>query len=104
MCLDVHLVYIIFHSLLYRIQRFLEKPEEGVTTSRLASVVFYCLRKETLSYLSDFLLKQPDVEYRTFGRLWVSALLRRKKQKQNNNCNNNNNLKLFQTLKHYTKV
>ncbi|XP_060799802.1 glucuronokinase with putative uridyl pyrophosphorylase isoform X3 [Neoarius graeffei] len=54
----------------HRIKRFLEKPQEGVTASRLASVVFYCLRKETLSYLSDFLLKQPDVESRTFGRLW----------------------------------
>ncbi|XP_053502582.1 glucuronokinase with putative uridyl pyrophosphorylase [Ictalurus furcatus] len=54
----------------HRIKRFLEKPQEGVTASRLASVVFYCLRKETLSHISDFLLKQPDVEYRTFGMLW----------------------------------
>ncbi|XP_062873193.1 glucuronokinase with putative uridyl pyrophosphorylase isoform X2 [Trichomycterus rosablanca] len=54
----------------HSIKRFLEKPQEGVTLSRLASVVFYCLRKETLSYLSDFLHKQPDVEYRTLGRFW----------------------------------
>lgn len=68
-----------------RIKRFFEKPQEGVTASRLASVVFYCLRKETLSYLSDFLLKQPDVEYRTLGRFWVSALLKftyKKKKKK----------------------
>ncbi|XP_066518755.1 glucuronokinase with putative uridyl pyrophosphorylase isoform X2 [Hoplias malabaricus] len=54
----------------HRITRFLEKPQEGVTASRLASVVFYCLRKETLSYLSDFLLQQPNVEDKTFGRFW----------------------------------
>ncbi|KAI4895582.1 hypothetical protein NFI96_015674 [Prochilodus magdalenae] len=54
----------------HRITRFLEKPQEGITASRLASVVFYCLRKETLSYLSDFLFQQPSVEDKTFGRFW----------------------------------
>uniref|UniRef100_A0A8B9GTV8 Glucuronokinase with putative uridyl pyrophosphorylase n=1 Tax=Astyanax mexicanus TaxID=7994 RepID=A0A8B9GTV8_ASTMX len=54
----------------HRITRFLEKPQEGVTASRLASVVFYCLRKDTLSHLSDFLLQQPNVEDKTFGRFW----------------------------------
>lgn len=71
----VHCSWIRFSSLCFRIKHFLEKPQEGVTASRLASVVFYCLRKETLSHLSDFLLKNPDVEYRTLGRLWVSALV-----------------------------
>ncbi|XP_072548243.1 glucuronokinase with putative uridyl pyrophosphorylase [Salminus brasiliensis] len=54
----------------HRITHFLEKPQDGVTASRLASVVFYCLRKDTLSYLSDFLLQQPNVEDKTFGRFW----------------------------------
>nr|XP_046169541.1 glucuronokinase with putative uridyl pyrophosphorylase [Oncorhynchus gorbuscha] len=54
----------------HRISRFLEKPQEGVTALRLASVVFYCLRKATLSYLSDFLTLQPQAQDRTFGRFW----------------------------------
>ncbi|XP_055751981.1 glucuronokinase with putative uridyl pyrophosphorylase isoform X1 [Salvelinus fontinalis] len=54
----------------HRISRFLEKPQEGVTALRLASVVFYCLRKATLPYLSDFLTLQPQAQDRTFGRFW----------------------------------
>ncbi|XP_045075651.1 glucuronokinase with putative uridyl pyrophosphorylase isoform X2 [Coregonus clupeaformis] len=54
----------------HRITRFLEKPQEGVTALRLASVVFYCLRKATLPYLSDFLTLQPQAQDRTFGRFW----------------------------------
>ncbi|MEQ2285357.1 hypothetical protein AMECASPLE_030851 [Ameca splendens] len=55
----------------HRITRFLEKPEEERTTSRLASVVFYCIRGETLSYMSDFLSLQPQASERTFGLFWV---------------------------------
>eukprot|EP00063_Salmo_salar_P094419 XP_014069254.1 PREDICTED: glucuronokinase 1-like isoform X1 [Salmo salar] len=54
----------------HRISRFLEKPQDGVTALRLASVVFYCLRKATLPYLSDFLTLQPQAQDRTFGRFW----------------------------------
>ncbi|XP_056330390.1 uncharacterized protein LOC130242336 [Danio aesculapii] len=54
----------------HRVTRFLEKPQEGVTASRLASVVFYCLRKESLTYISEFLNKHPDVKDRTFGKFW----------------------------------
>ncbi|XP_030632900.1 glucuronokinase with putative uridyl pyrophosphorylase [Chanos chanos] len=54
----------------HRITRFLEKPQEGETTSRLASVVFYCLRKSTLPYLSSFMSLQPDVKDRTLGKFW----------------------------------
>lgn len=59
-------------SVYFRISRFLEKPQDGVTALRLASVVFYCLRKATLPYLSDFLTLQPQAQDRTFGRFWVS--------------------------------
>ncbi|KAG1951537.1 glucuronokinase with putative uridyl pyrophosphorylase [Pimephales promelas] len=54
----------------HRVTRFIEKPREGVTASRLASVVFYCLRKESLQYISDFLVQHPDVKDRTFGFFW----------------------------------
>ncbi|XP_073719309.1 glucuronokinase with putative uridyl pyrophosphorylase [Misgurnus anguillicaudatus] len=54
----------------HRVIRFLEKPQEGVTASRLASVVFYCLRKESLPYISEFLCNHPDVKDRTFGKFW----------------------------------
>ncbi|XP_036393195.1 glucuronokinase with putative uridyl pyrophosphorylase [Megalops cyprinoides] len=54
----------------HRITQFLEKPQEGLTVSRLASVVFYCLRKATLPYLSDFLSLCPRAQDRTFGKFW----------------------------------
>ncbi|CAB1347768.1 unnamed protein product [Coregonus sp. 'balchen'] len=54
----------------HRINRFLEKLQEGVTALLLASVVFYCLRKATLPYISDFLSLQPQAQDRTFGRFW----------------------------------
>lgn len=54
----------------HRVMRFLEKPQEGLTASRLASVVFYCLRKESLPYISEFLYNHPDVTDRTFGKFW----------------------------------
>ncbi|KAF7655124.1 hypothetical protein LDENG_00060490 [Lucifuga dentata] len=54
----------------HRITSFLEKPEEGLTGSRLASVVFYCIRRETLSCLSDFLSLQPQANDRSFGQFW----------------------------------
>ncbi|XP_016369002.1 uncharacterized protein LOC107709108 isoform X2 [Sinocyclocheilus rhinocerous] len=54
----------------HRVMRFLEKPQEGITASRLASVVFYCLRKESLPYISEFLIQHPDVNDRTFGKFW----------------------------------
>ncbi|XP_033833473.1 glucuronokinase with putative uridyl pyrophosphorylase [Periophthalmus magnuspinnatus] len=53
-----------------KITRFLEKPAEGLTVSRLASVVFYCLQKDTLSYLSEFLCLQPKATDKTFGQFW----------------------------------
>ncbi|XP_067220573.1 glucuronokinase with putative uridyl pyrophosphorylase isoform X2 [Chanodichthys erythropterus] len=54
----------------HRVMRFLEKPQEGVSASRLASVVFYCLRKESLPHISEFLVQHPDVNDRTFGKFW----------------------------------
>uniref|UniRef100_A0A1A8C3B8 Zgc:172049 n=1 Tax=Nothobranchius kadleci TaxID=1051664 RepID=A0A1A8C3B8_NOTKA len=54
----------------HRITRFVEKPEEGLTASRLASVVFYCIQKNTLCCMSDFLSLQPKTTSRTFGHFW----------------------------------
>uniref|UniRef100_A0A3B3Q8U4 Glucuronokinase with putative uridyl pyrophosphorylase n=1 Tax=Paramormyrops kingsleyae TaxID=1676925 RepID=A0A3B3Q8U4_9TELE len=54
----------------HRITRFLEKPEEGLTASRLASVVFYCLRRVTLPRLSQFLALQSSAWDRALGRFW----------------------------------
>ncbi|XP_043115329.1 glucuronokinase with putative uridyl pyrophosphorylase isoform X1 [Puntigrus tetrazona] len=54
----------------HRVTRFFEKPQEGITASRLASVVFYCLRKESLPYISEFLIQHPDVNDKTFGKFW----------------------------------
>ncbi|XP_075938122.1 glucuronokinase with putative uridyl pyrophosphorylase isoform X3 [Anarhichas minor] len=54
----------------HRITRFLEKPQEGLTSSRLASVVFYCIQRVTLSDLSDFLNLQPQATDRSLGRFW----------------------------------
>ncbi|XP_068601905.1 glucuronokinase with putative uridyl pyrophosphorylase [Brachionichthys hirsutus] len=54
----------------HRISHFLEKPHEGLMKSRLASVVFYCLRRDTLSYLSDFVKMQPRAAGRSFGQFW----------------------------------
>ncbi|KAM9801194.1 glucuronokinase with putative uridyl pyrophosphorylase [Neosynchiropus ocellatus] len=54
----------------HRITRFLEKPTEDLTSSRLASVVFYCLQKDSLSHLSGFLTLQTEASDRSFGRFW----------------------------------
>ncbi|XP_061574729.1 glucuronokinase with putative uridyl pyrophosphorylase [Cololabis saira] len=54
----------------HRISRFLEKPAKGLTASRLASVVFYCIRRETLTSMSDFLSLQPDASNQAFGHFW----------------------------------
>lgn len=54
-----------------RITRFLEKPQEGLTGSRLASVVFYCIQRDTLSHLSDFLSLRRQGAGRSFGHFWV---------------------------------
>ncbi|XP_040182063.1 probable glucuronokinase 2 isoform X2 [Rana temporaria] len=52
----------------HRITQFLEKPKPGVTSSRLASVVFYCFRRQTLSTLETFLNDYPSTEDRVLGR------------------------------------
>ncbi|TWW81991.1 hypothetical protein D4764_01G0018060 [Takifugu flavidus] len=53
-----------------KITRFLEKPEGGLTASRLASVVFYCSRRNSLSHLSDFLSLHPPTARRSLGQFW----------------------------------
>ncbi|XP_064424777.1 glucuronokinase with putative uridyl pyrophosphorylase [Latimeria chalumnae] len=57
----------------HRITKFYEKPCPGITESRMASVVFYCLQKETLSTLDEFLKLHENVEDRALGKYleWV---------------------------------
>lgn len=55
----------------FRVTHFFEKPLDGMTESRLASVVFYCIQEETLSCLSDFLEWKPRPVDKSFGRFWV---------------------------------
>lgn len=57
-----------------RITRFLEKPQEGLTGSRLASVVFYCVQRDTLAHLSHFLSLRPQTAGRSFGHFWVCEM------------------------------
>ena len=48
--------------------KFFEKPEsEEITTSRLASVVFYCLRRKTLKKVDKYLGENQALKSRSFG-------------------------------------
>uniref|UniRef100_A0A4W3HD59 Glucuronokinase with putative uridyl pyrophosphorylase n=1 Tax=Callorhinchus milii TaxID=7868 RepID=A0A4W3HD59_CALMI len=51
-----------------RITKFYEKPSPNITQSRLASVVFYCFRAETLPTLGEYLEGHPDVDDRVLGK------------------------------------
>ncbi|XP_071842804.1 uncharacterized protein [Apostichopus japonicus] len=51
-----------------RITKFYEKPREGDTKSRLASVVFYCFQKQTLNTVSQYLSDHLEVDQRCFGK------------------------------------
>ncbi|XP_049581746.1 glucuronokinase with putative uridyl pyrophosphorylase isoform X2 [Syngnathus scovelli] len=53
----------------HRITRFWEKPQEGLTSSRLASVVFYCIQKKSLPFMSDFISQRKATD-RSFGSFW----------------------------------
>ncbi|XP_075696665.1 uncharacterized protein LOC142662337 [Rhinoderma darwinii] len=52
----------------HRITRFFEKPQRGETSSRLASVVFYCFQRQTLPTLETFLGSFTTTEDRVLGR------------------------------------
>ena len=58
--------------LVLRIIKFLEKPSEGETKSRLASVVFYCFRHATFDYVTQYLEASMSVDDRNFGKFLVS--------------------------------
>ena len=51
-----------------RIVKFFEKPDHGQTNSRLASVVFYCFRQQTLATVTSYLEEKQSRNERTFGR------------------------------------
>jgi glucuronokinase len=52
-----------------RITKFLEKPDSSQTNSRLASVVFYCFRKESLGLIDKYVAMHKQLEYLVFGKL-----------------------------------
>jgi glucuronokinase len=54
-----------------RITKFLEKPDSSQTNSRLASVVFYCFRKESLGLIDKYVAMHKQLEYLVFGKLLV---------------------------------
>lgn len=58
--------------LINRIKNFLEKPEPHETESRLASPVFYCLRRSSLQFLSKFNNTVQDKRKRALGHFMVS--------------------------------
>ncbi|XP_043195187.1 glucuronokinase 1-like [Amphibalanus amphitrite] len=62
-----------------RIQRFFEKPLWTDTPSRLASVVFYCLRHDTLGTVQEYLGQSGDGPPPTFGR-YLSWLINDRQQ------------------------
>ncbi|XP_065833814.1 uncharacterized protein [Oscarella lobularis] len=51
-----------------RITKFLEKPSEDETSSRLASVVFYCFCKESLPLVQTYLNYHEGQSDRVFGK------------------------------------
>ncbi|XP_066462073.1 uncharacterized protein [Eleutherodactylus coqui] len=52
----------------HRITGFFEKPQQGETSSRMASVVFYCFQRQTIPTLETFLSNFPKTEDRVLGR------------------------------------
>eukprot|EP00128_Syssomonas_multiformis_P012275 Colp12_sorted_trinity150504_noHs@6574 len=51
-----------------KISRFLEKPTAAQTSSRLASVVFYCFRKQSYPLLRQYIADHPAKDDRVFGK------------------------------------
>ena len=56
---------------MFRILKFLEKPKPEETASRLASPVFYCLRRETLPLVTAYTQQNVDKRLRALGRFMV---------------------------------
>merc|ERR1712037_798430 len=56
-----------------RITKLIEKPAKDETQSRLASVVFYVLSRQTLNSLPDFLRNSTTPDSKSFGNYlsWV---------------------------------
>ena len=51
-----------------KITSLFEKPSDSsITSSRLASVVFYCLTRDTLPRIDDYLEAHTDIKERGFG-------------------------------------
>jgi glucuronokinase len=57
--------------IMVRILKFLEKPKPEATSSRLASPVFYCLRRETLPLVTTYTQQNTDKRSRALGRFMV---------------------------------
>ncbi|KAM4650932.1 uncharacterized protein O3C94_013545 [Discoglossus pictus] len=52
----------------HRIKRFFEKPHSGETNSRMASVVFYCFKKQNLQTIQTFLNCCTNTEDKVLGK------------------------------------
>ena len=70
-CLGLNVLML--SSLMFRITEFREKPSPDLVSSRLASVVFYCFRKQTLGVLGQFLGNNPEPAQRNFGQFMVNV-------------------------------
>ncbi len=55
-----------------RITKFYEKPSASETASHLASVIFYCFRKNTLKKVVDYIAQYIQVNDRNFGKFMVN--------------------------------
>ncbi|XP_062506583.1 uncharacterized protein LOC134183132 [Corticium candelabrum] len=53
-----------------RITRFLEKPDHTQTESRLASVVFYCFHKDSLTLVDKYMAENTHMDQLVFGKFF----------------------------------
>lgn len=68
-----HYKIIISTCLVFRIVKFLEKPKPEDTQSRLASPVFYCLRKDTLPLVTEYTEQYKSRSERAMGMFMVRS-------------------------------
>ena len=67
-----HSLHPLTHKRKHRITKFLEKPRPEDTPSRLASPVFYCLRRDTLELVSEYTDQNTSKTKRAMGMFMVS--------------------------------
>lgn len=60
------------------ITSFMEKPADGTTESRHASIVFYVFKKETIAMIRTYLAEHKEVGMRSFGKFMEWLVPQRK--------------------------